>query len=159
MNEADPDVIDPRDDIPTQVLKFLASRISPDDLTTVSNILINPSAMDSPPPTPGTPRPPGSGAASLYPFKGNIAAMDSNYDIRVAEAEVEPFVGKVPPMRTAAAIYKLALDARGIDLTGVRPSAYGDIVRRMSVSGRQMAHDSANAFDRRFPDAPRVKHL
>ncbi len=50
--------------------------------------------------------------------------------IHVAEKEVEPFVGAVDSssINNAADIYKLALDAKGVDTTDVHPSAFRAMV-------------------------------
>ena len=64
-------------------------------------------------------------------------------------------------MDSAAAVYKLALDAAGVDLTGVPEAAYGAMVRMLPKPGTapevkpRVAMDSSGAadFNKRFPSA------
>ena len=52
-----------------------------------------------------------------------------------AAEEVAPFVGKISnpfAFDSAADIYKKALDAKGVEVEGVHPSAYGVMVRMLS---------------------------
>jgi hypothetical protein len=55
--------------------------------------------------------------------------------IRTAEREVEPFIGEVAAMDSAAGVYKLALDHLKVDLTGVPESAYGAVLRTQPKPG------------------------
>lgn len=92
----------------------------------------------------------------------DLRTVDHLHALRIAEDEVAPFIGKVPPQRTATDTYKLALDSLGVDVTGVHRSAYRDILLRISPSGKpRMARDAASRsnFDKLFPDAPRVRQL
>jgi hypothetical protein len=54
-----------------------------------------------------------------------------------AAEEVAPHIGKISnpfAFDSAASIYKKALDAKGIDVTGVDSSAYGAMVRMLKTS-------------------------
>lgn len=80
--------------------------------------------------------------------------------IRTAEKEVAPFIGEVVALDSAEAVYKLALDATNIDLTGVDPSAYKHLVKMLPKPGdkkepKPMGMDSAATadFNKRFPTA------
>lgn len=84
--------------------------------------------------------------------------------IRDAMRAVEPFVGEVTAaMDSAAAIYKLALDKAGVDLTGVDASAYRAMVGLLPKPGAgdppPAAFDHASVksaqadFAARFPTA------
>lgn len=64
--------------------------------------------------------------------------------LRQAEKDVQPILGDVAAMDSAEAVYKLALDHLGIDVTGVKPSAYGAIVKTYRERGATLAKDSAH---------------
>lgn len=92
---------------------------------------------------------------------GEARAIARFNDIRTAEKLVAPFVGEVVAMDSAAAVYKLALDAAGVDLAGVPEAAYGAIVRMLPKPGTvtqttpRVAMDSSGIadFNKRFPTA------
>lgn len=94
------------------------------------------------------------------------AAIERMQACRKAEIEVEPFIGKLPnPPTTAAAIYKLALDHKRVDLDGVPESAYGAMVRMLprpsddkkDPAPLAMDASAASAFDSMFEHAGRIK--
>lgn len=64
--------------------------------------------------------------------------------IRQAERDVFPDVGEVPAMDSASAYYKLALDARKVDLTGVEPALYGSLYRALpaATEAKRIAQDA-----------------
>jgi hypothetical protein len=138
-------------------------------------------AQDNPPPTPGTPKPP-----TPEPGKEkdtvDKAAMDSAIrnardhavketmqrmrDISEAEDLVRPFIGKVAIAQDSAeAVYRLALDAADVDVTGVHPSAFKAMVRLLPKPGdaapsrRPLAQDSVGDADfaKHFPGASRFR--
>ncbi len=95
-----------------------------------------------------------------------VAATNArNVAIRNAEIEVHPIVGQLAIAQDSAeAVYKLALDARGVDLTDVPPAAYKSMVAMLKAQSsnvapapRQMAQDAAvsgaTAFDGMFKNA------
>jgi len=93
------------------------------------------------------------------------AAIERMQACRKAEIEVEPFVGKLPnPPTTAAAIYKLALDHKRVDLDGVPESAYGAMVRMLprpsdekkDAAPLAMDASAASAFETMFKDSARI---
>ena len=63
--------------------------------------------------------------------------------IEVAKKAVAPHVGEVVGMDSAEAVYKLALDAAGVDLKGVHSSAYAAMVKMLPKPGTALAQDSA----------------
>ena len=84
--------------------------------------------------------------------------------IRAAERMVRPHVGElVNALDTPEAIYKLALDAAKVDVTGVPPTAYEAMVRMLPIPGstkpRDIATDSSVAagLAKRFPNASRIR--
>lgn len=91
---------------------------------------------------------------------GEARAVARFNEIRTAEREVQPFVGEVATQASAAAVYKLALDAQGVDLTDVPEAAYRAIVRTLPKPGEhkttpRVAMDSSGLadFEKRFPTA------
>lgn len=92
---------------------------------------------------------------------GEARAIARFNDVRTAEKLVAPFVGEVVAMDSAAAVYKLALDAAGVDLAGVPEAAYGAMVRMLPKPGTvtqttpRVAMDSSGLadFSKRFPTA------
>lgn len=93
-----------------------------------------------------------------------IAEMNA---IRQAERDVRPHVGEIAvAMDSAAAVYKLALDAAKVDLTGVPESAYGAMVKMLpaptaglAAPRKRVAMDAAanEDFAKRFPTAGTLK--
>ena len=80
--------------------------------------------------------------------------------IRTAEREVQPVVGELVAMDSAAAVYKAGLDALGVDTAKLPASAYAetfravkaarDAVPTLATDGRPSAN-SRNDFASRFP--------
>lgn len=87
-----------------------------------------------------------------------IAEMNA---IREAEAAVAPHIGTIKvAMDSAAAVYRLALDAAKVDLTGVPEAAYAAMVRMLPLPDAKrvaprVAMDAAaeKGFRDRFPTA------
>lgn len=85
-------------------------------------------------------------------------------DIRQAEEEVRPLIGAVVAQDSAAAVYKLALDAAGVDLEGVHPSAYRALVQMQAKNATvkpapRIALDAKanDDFATRYPSAGKLK--
>jgi len=144
-------------------------------------------AKDTPPPTPGAPGDPANPVNSnLKEPQVDKPALDAAIKVAVrqtevnviqrmraiAEAEeaVKPFIGKlVIAQDSAEAVYKLALEAKGINIAGVHPSAFKTMVGMLQVDTPQpqqraklhLAHDAASAvsFKTRFPAAGSVRQL
>lgn len=90
-----------------------------------------------------------------------IARMNA---IAQAREDVRPIIGAVGiAMDSAAAIYKLALDHRKVDLAGVPPEAYGAILKALpkpSTDRQPMAMDHAaggNSLLTKFPALARIQ--
>jgi uncharacterized protein len=88
--------------------------------------------------------------------------------IEEAKKAVKPFIGNVQAQDSAEAIYKLALDAANVDLEGVHPSAYKAMVKMLAQDSEQKKPGSGNPamdgntvsdFQKRFPDAGKIRHL
>jgi hypothetical protein len=83
--------------------------------------------------------------------------------IRQAEKDVQPIIGEVTAMDSAEAIYKLAIDHLGIDVTGVHASAYPALIKMHKEKSTKpvIAHDAAAASDfaTLFPTAAKLKSI
>lgn len=88
--------------------------------------------------------------------------------IHQAERDVRPLIGDLAVAQDSAEnVYKLALDAAKIDVTGVHPSAYRAMVDMLKKQPTQvaapaatLAQDSANGFKsfaEMFPNAGKMK--
>ena len=89
-------------------------------------------------------------------------------DIAEAKEIVRPFVGELKiAFDSAEAVYKMALEARDVDLTDTPTTAYKAMVRMLSKTSAtpttvtKLAHDSAavTSFQARFPTAGKVAQL
>jgi hypothetical protein len=91
------------------------------------------------------------------------AAMKKFQAIRQAEKDVQPIIGEVVAMDSAEAIYKLAIDHLGIDVTGVHPSAYPALIKmhKSKAEKPRIALDAAAASDfaTMFPEAAKLKSI
>ena len=58
--------------------------------------------------------------------KDTVARLEA---VQTAKDAVRPIVGEVHGMDSADAVYKFALDAKGVDVTGVHPSAYPALIK------------------------------
>ncbi|PND34819.1 hypothetical protein C1I89_10160 [Achromobacter pulmonis] len=125
-------------------------------------------AKDEPSDTKDTPEPPVTqqamdAALSKAQKAGEEAAVARMTAIRTAEQECRPILGEIVAQDSAEAVYKMALDAKGIDLTDTPPAAYRAMVK-MALAQEQapqtprVAMDSAaqKSFRERFPHIPKV---
>jgi hypothetical protein len=94
---------------------------------------------------------------------GRDDALKEFAAIRQAEEAVRPLVGAIAAMDSAEAVYRLALDAAGIDNTGIHPSALPAMVklaaeRKSAAPTPRVANDAAHASDfaARFPNATKI---
>jgi hypothetical protein len=149
-------------------------------------------AQDAPPATPGTPEAPTTATTkdkpamdaaqidALVNAKVSAALANANNSAiahinAIAEAKeaVRPLVGEIAvAMDSAAAVYKVALDAGGVDIEGVPEAAYPKMVKQLrsqqiaTANGAlgaipTMAADAASgdSFAKRFPQAGHVTVL
>jgi hypothetical protein len=85
--------------------------------------------------------------------------------IRRAEEKVEPLLGKIQPMESAEAIYKLALDTHHVETTNIHPSALEPLVDMLlahhdSQEPALVAMDGAGAdsYEKKF-NASRLRRF
>lgn len=86
-------------------------------------------------------------------------------DIATAEDDVRPYVGKLAvTFDSASDVYQSALEAMGVDIKGVHPSAFRAILKSQpkpntKASNPAVAMDAAakKSFEERFPNANRLK--
>jgi hypothetical protein len=82
--------------------------------------------------------------------------------IAQAEEAVKPYVGKIAiACDSAEAVYKAALEAMGVKIEGVHPSAYKAVLEAQSRPGSHviLASDKGTRtddFEKRYPDANRL---
>jgi hypothetical protein len=90
--------------------------------------------------------------------------------IREAEKAVRPYIGELALAQdSAAAVYRLALDAMEVDIEGVHPSAYPAMLKMVPVPGstpkatqtKRVAMDAAqnDEFTKRFGPLNHLKHI
>jgi len=126
-------------------------------------------AKDEPPHTPETPEAPVTKAAMDAAMRrattaGEMAAMARMNAIRTAEQECRPILGEIVAQDSAEDVYRLALDAKGIDTDGVPPAAYRHMVKLalsqdQAVQTPRVAMDSAavQGFEDRYPNVKNMK--
>lgn len=90
-------------------------------------------------------------------------AAENFRKIREAEQVVRPLIGDVVAMDSAEDVYRTALEQSGVDIAGVHPSAYPEMVK-MAISQKEnsrpvIAQDSASVseFEKAFPTAGKLK--
>lgn len=127
-----------------------------------------PAAKDADPDAEETPEPPVTkqamdAALSKAQKAGEDAAVARLTAIRTAEQECRPILGEIVAQDSAEAVYKMALDAKGIDLTDVPTSAYRALVKMALAQDQdpktpRVAMDSASvqSFNQRYPHQPKV---
>jgi len=187
----DPDddgAVDGEADAASRVAEFLDGKLSPEDIQAVMTLL----KPEVDPPAGAAPAPGGGKDAAPPPFvKGKDTkpvgitqqAMDAALAktraetetatiaklraIQTAEREVRPHIGELTIAQdSAAGVYKLALDAAGIDLTDVPEDAYRAMVRMLQVKGSEPSARPRIAMDaaatakmkERFPNSGRLSH-
>lgn len=84
--------------------------------------------------------------------------------IAEAKAIVRPLIGEISIAQDSAeAIYRLALEAGGIDVSGVHPSAFKSMVAMLpkQTQPKKIAQDSGSVsdFNKKFPEAGKVRQL
>lgn len=164
-----PEPVAQDDELMGKIREMLGEKLGPEEAARVMAALGEPAAAkDEPPPTPGTPPAPVTKQAMDQALAkaqkdGEQAAVKRWTEIRTAEQECRPILGEIVAQDSAEAVYKMALDAKGIDLTDTPPSAYRALVK-MALAQEQapqtprVAMDSAaqKSFRDRFPHIPKA---
>lgn len=166
---AAPDALGKDDELMGKIREMLGEKLGPDEAARVMAALGEPpAAKDEPPPTEGTPAKPVTqqamdAALSKAQKAGEQAAVKRMTDIRTAEQECRPILGEIVAQDSAEAVYKMALDAKGIDLTDTPPSAYRALVKMALAQDQapqtpRMALDAGaqKSFRERFPHIPKA---
>lgn len=164
-----PEPVAQDDELMGKIREMLGEKLGPEEAARVMAALGEPAAAkDEPPPTPGTPPAPVTKQAMDQALakaqkageEGAIARMTA---IRTAEQECRPILGEIVAQDSAEAVYKMALDAKGIDLTDTPPSAYRALVKMALAQDQapqtpRVAMDSAaqKSFRDRFPHIPKA---
>lgn len=156
--------------------EFLAGKLSAEDMATY-DAMCDPDAMDTSPDDKDdkamdirTVNKMITVAVDKARTETQAATLAEAAAIRQAERDVEPHIGAIAVAQDSAdAVYKLALDAAKIDLTGVEPSAYRHMVALLPKPGetstpapaRLAADRAAGATDFRemFPEAGKMARV
>lgn len=172
--DEDDDIVEPKpvaqdDELMGKIREMLGEKLGPEEAARVMAALGEPAAAnDEPPPTPGTPPAPVTkqamdAALAKAQKDGEQAAVKRWTEIRTAEQECRPILGEIVAQDSAEAVYKMALDAKGIDLTDTPPSAYRALVKMALAQDQapqtpRVAMDSASvqSFNQRYPHQPKV---
>jgi hypothetical protein len=170
----EPPAVDADDDAMAQVLAFLKGKLSDEDLAQVSAMCGGEAAAedeedpDLPEPVVGKEKPAmDRKAVKIIAADAQSKAIAAMSAIRQAERDVRPYVGEITvALDSAAAVYRLALDAAKVDLTGVHESAFPALVKMLPLPDKGarpvlVALDAAtaDAVTKRFPNAARLKHI
>lgn len=164
-----PEPVAQDDELMGKIREMLGEKLGPEEAARVMAALGEPAAAkDEPPPTPGTPPAPVTKQAMDQALAkaqkdGEQAAVKRWTEIRTAEQECRPILGEIVAQDSAEAVYKMALDAKGIDLTDTPPSAYRALVKMALAQDQapqtpRVAMDSAaqKSFRDRFPHIPKA---
>lgn len=159
------------DELMGKIREMLGEKLGPEEAARVMAALGEPpaaAASDEPPPTAGTPEEPVTKQAMDQALvkaqkAGEQAAVTRMTAIRTAEQECRPILGEIVAQDSAEAVYKMALDAKGIDLTDTPPAAYRAMVKMALAQDQapqtpRVAMDSASvqSFNQRYPHQPKV---
>ena len=151
--DADEGAADPM----AQVMDFLKGKLSDEDLAQLTAILGGGAAVDEDP--------------DLEDDKDNKfdkGAMDAAIAAALANAEaiaeakevVSPIIGKIAgKFDKPSDVYKLALDAKSIDVTGVHESAYRVLVEQIQRPARTVIAQDASTRDDLAKDFPHANRL
>lgn len=144
MADPDPDKMTlDGDDAMSKVMAALKGMLSDDDMAKIASIAGGDPAMDED--DEDDKKPPAMDAAAI-----RKAAREDMQAIRQAEREVEPHIGEVQAMDSAADVYRLALDAAKVDTKGITSTValramVGMLPRADEAKPVRIATDSAPA--------------
>lgn len=162
VDDLEPPAVDADGDAMSKVMAFLKGKLSDEDMETVAGMCEGGTTAED-----DEPAPPPAGKA---PDDKDKPAMDAKgvarivNDMREAERAVEPHIGRVTTAQESPeAIYKMALDAKGVDTKGVPPKAFKAMVGMLGqkaaapAGGLALDHKAgASDFDKRFPNASTI---
>ncbi|MVW80185.1 DUF2213 domain-containing protein [Bordetella sp. 02P26C-1] len=159
-DEADVDPADPQkealatdDELMGKLRELIAAKLGEEEAERVMTALGEPTSANDSDPDPDNPKDPEmvsktamDAALKKAADEATVAAVQRLQAMHTAEKEVRSLVGEVAAMDSAEAVYKFALDSRGVDLTGVHPSAFRSLVK-MLVSQESTPSKPAVAMD------------
>lgn len=174
-DEDDPAAVDADGDAIAKLLEFLKGKLSDEDLASAME-LVGASADEPDDGDPANSTPVGDGGGRPMKTGMDARMITANVQrrlqaIRKAERDVRPLVGELTiAMDSAAAVYKFALDAEKVDVSGVHPSAYGALVAQVlkgkeggRTAAAKLAQDAATTgasdFAEQFPNARAPKRI
>ena len=160
----EPPAVDDDGDIVSRICALLEGKVDADVLESIRGMSAAPAADGDGPEMQPEFAPeadkPAMDAASI-----RASALADFNAVRQAERDVFPHVGEVIGMDSAAAIYRMALDAAKVDYTGVTSTAALRALVRMIPAPAGMAADAAPRYDssasakfrERYPTAQALK--
>lgn len=160
-DEDDDGMVNDGDDALSKVMAFLEGKLSDEDMAELGMLVNGGGAADEELDDADAEAKPEAKPMGLDANAIRRSVMKEQAAIRAAEKAVFPHIGEVSvAMDSAAAIYKLALDNAGVDLTGVPASAYKAMVGMLAAPtdtpAPVLATDRRSAqqtFAERFPSA------
>lgn len=152
--DADEGAADPM----AQVMDFLKGKLSDEDLAQLTALLGGGAAVDA---DPGLEDDDDENKFDKGAMDAAIAAALANAEaISVAKEVVSPIIGKIAgKFDKASDVYKLALDAKSIDVTGVHESAYRVLVEQIQRPARTVIAQDASTRDDLAKDFPHANRL
>ncbi len=89
-------------------------------------------------------------------------AMDAALEIEQARNDTYPYLGALAhdPSKKPEDLYRMVLEGRGVDCTGIDPSAYPKMLEILRKSGSTNGAEVAKAEDamlQDFPDVARIR--
>ncbi len=168
-----------------ELMASLAGKLPPEDMAAFEAKLraaLTPKAAadaggEADPITPGTPKKPETKEDPMLTQTAMDAALAKNKaesiaegrklarDITEAEKIARPYVGEMPAMDSAEAVYKAALTELGVDTKGMHPSAFRAVLQAQPKPGGEtrltprLAMDGKNKVAETFPHIARIKKI
>lgn len=147
-----------------KLLNYLRDKLSDEDYAAAARLVQSEEAMDEEPDDEDDKEKdkPAMDAKTVRGIadKARRDALAEAAAIRTAEREVQPVVGELVAMDSAAAVYKAGLVALGVDAAKLPTAAYGETFRAVKAardavptlaSDARPSSNSRNDFDKRFP--------
>lgn len=157
-----PPAVDADGDVMSKLMAFLKGKLSDDDMQTVMGMCnMGEGAADDDPDAPPGGQMPDDMKDKKMPAMDAKAVVRLVNEMREAERLVEPHIGRITtPQESPEAVYKMALDAKGVDTKGVPPKAFKAMVAMLgqkpasTAPGLALDHAAGGSdFAKRFPNA------
>ena len=120
-----------------KLLNYLKDKLSDEDYAAAARLVQSEEAMDAEPEDEDDKKDKpamDSAAVARMVAKAKADALAESAAIRTAEREVSPIVGELVAMDSAAAVYKVGLEALGVDTAKLPVAAYGETFRAVKIA-------------------------